>query len=160
MTDSQTSIDTDLLRSVPQTILVVDDDDRFVRRTSAHLEARGFATLTAADGRTALRMCRDIRPDLICSDLQMPELDGLQLGRALRELRAYDQVPIILCTAAPRDDERVVQFARLTDIQVVHKPITPEELGDVVEDRLDSSLELRGHRVRQSVAAALIDLKG
>ena len=130
----------------PRRVLVIaDDNDSFRTRLSAELRHLGFAILEARDGEEALAIMRDIRPDALITDLEMPGLDGLSVCRTLRELRAFDSMPLILCTAAPRDDDRVVATKILVGTTIVQKPVDGAELAAIVEDLLDvPMLALRG----------------
>jgi PAS domain S-box-containing protein len=80
-------------------VLVVDDDT--VQRRLAHLAlgAAGFAVITAPDGASALRLARADRPDVIVSDVLMPEMDGFQLCKAVRSDPGLAGVPIVLTSA-------------------------------------------------------------
>ena len=93
--------------------------------------------LCAADGVEALEIVRDIRPDAVVTDLEMPRLDGLSFCRSLRELRAFDAVPLVLCTHSQVDDDRCRQARILVGLTVVHKPIEMHEIVALVEDLLE-----------------------
>lgn len=81
------------VHSVPKRILVVDDEAHVRDQIRALLESHGYATAAAADGRGALREVERLRPDLVLTDLFMPDLDGIELITALRE-RA-PEIPIV-----------------------------------------------------------------
>ena len=66
-------------------ILVVDDEPRIVKQARDYLEHDGFRVLEAGDGKTALALARQARPDLIVLDLNLPGMDGLDVCRALRK---------------------------------------------------------------------------
>ncbi|MFN0279813.1 MAG: response regulator transcription factor [Pyrinomonadaceae bacterium] len=82
-------------------VLVVDDEPQITRALRQSLIAHRFDVRTAADGVSALDTFRDWHPDLVITDLQMPEMDGLKL---CHELRKVSQVPIIILSV--RGDER------------------------------------------------------
>ncbi|HWI62848.1 MAG TPA: response regulator [Symbiobacteriaceae bacterium] len=81
------------------TILVVDDDPDVRRIVRVILERRGFATAAAADGQEAYRMIMEQRPDLLILDLMMPNMDGFQLVRLLRQRRWTQRIPLLVLTA-------------------------------------------------------------
>ncbi len=140
--------------------LLVDDNDRFRDRIERELGSEGFDVLAAASGDAALEIVRDIRPDVVVSDLEMPGLDGLHFCRMLRELRAFDAVPLILCTHAEAYDDRVREARLLVGVTVVHKPIDGYELGAVLEDLLGVGAEtmaLRGVPAGPALAPAGLD---
>lgn len=80
-------------------ILVVDDDEAIRKVARAMLEARGFAVSEAEDGQGGLAACANgARPDAVLLDIDMPELDGLSVLRALRAQPAMASVPIVMFT--------------------------------------------------------------
>ncbi|MBN1136081.1 MAG: response regulator transcription factor [Anaerolineae bacterium] len=106
------------------TILVVDDEARIVKLVRDYLERAGFAVLSARDGETALVLARRERPDLIVLDLMLPEVDGLDVCRHLRQESA---VPIIMLTARVEEADRIVGLELGAD-DYVTKPFSPREL--------------------------------
>ena len=82
-------------------VLVVDDEPQITRTLRSSLSAHGYDVRTAADGVSALDTFHDWHPDLVITDLQMPEMDGLKF---CQELRIGSQVPIIVLSV--RGDER------------------------------------------------------
>ncbi|HOQ97717.1 MAG TPA: response regulator transcription factor [Anaerolineae bacterium] len=86
------------------TILVVDDEPHVVRLVQANLQASGYQVLTAGDGRTALAIVDEQRPDLVLLDLMMPGLDGYEVCRRIRE---HSDVPIIMLTARGAEVDKI-----------------------------------------------------
>lgn len=84
-----------------QKVLVVDDESQITRTLRHSLGAHGFDVRTAADGLAGLDTFNDWHPDLIITDLQMPEMDGLEF---CKEIRKLSQVPLIVLSV--RGDER------------------------------------------------------
>ena len=76
-----------------QRILIVDDERQITRVLSRGLSTKGYDVHVAADGEAALQTFSDWRPDLIVTDLSMPNMNGLEL---CRRLRAFSDVPIIV----------------------------------------------------------------
>ncbi len=105
-------------------ILVVDDEPAIVRQVRDYLEKGAFRTLGCGDGRMALAMARDSRPDLVVLDLNLPGLDGLDVCRTLR---AESDVPIIMLTARVDEADRLIGLELGADDYVV-KPFSPREL--------------------------------
>jgi len=66
-------------------ILVVDDEPTLLNTVRAYLEQEGYVVQVARDGRTALYAFRDFQPDLIVLDIMLPEMDGLELLRQIRQ---------------------------------------------------------------------------
>jgi two-component system KDP operon response regulator KdpE len=105
-------------------ILVVDDEPRMIRFIRLNLEHDGFEVVEAADGLAALRQVRDSLPDLVLLDVAMPELDGFETLRLLREIST---VPVIMLTARGEEDDRVRGLELGAD-DYVTKPFSPREL--------------------------------
>ena len=82
-----------------KTILVVEDEKDLRLNLQEMLEREGFNILTAANGVEALKLARTIEPDLILSDIRMPEMDGLELLKALQENSDTANIPFIFLTA-------------------------------------------------------------
>jgi DNA-binding response OmpR family regulator len=106
------------------TILVVDDEPRIVQLVRDYLEHGGFTVLVASDGAAALRTARTGRPDLVVLDLGLPELDGLDVARALRR---DSEVPIIMLTARTEESDKLVGLELGAD-DYLTKPFSPKEL--------------------------------
>jgi CheY-like chemotaxis protein len=86
-------------------LALVIDDSMLIRHTvSRFLETRGFKVETASDGIAALETLKTIRPDLILTDLQMPQLSGYQLIDALKADAATATIPILVLAARPLAD--------------------------------------------------------
>ncbi|MDP9159663.1 MAG: response regulator transcription factor [Acidobacteriota bacterium] len=86
----------------PANILVVDDESQITRVLKTALSSKGYATRTAADGYDALHVMEEWSPDLVVTDLSMPNMDGLGL---CRHLRKTSQVPIIVLSV--KGEERI-----------------------------------------------------
>ena len=99
-----------------KTVLVVDDEPKIVQIARDYLEYSGFAVLTASDGKQALATAREQRPDLIVLDIGLPEMDGLDVTRAIRrDSSPLGNVPIIMLTArgeGKRQTDRAWKWVR------------------------------------------------
>lgn len=145
-----------------ETILVVDDEPKIVRQARDYLERGGFRVIEAADGKTALVRARSERPDLIVLDLNLPQMDGLDVCRALRR---ESEVPIIMLTARVDETDRLIGLELGAD-DYITKPFSPRELvarvravlrrvqGGVHQPGLvrvgDLEIDLEGHRVTRA----------
>jgi two-component system alkaline phosphatase synthesis response regulator PhoP len=143
-------------------ILVVDDEPKIVKLARDYLERGGFRVATATDGKTALAVARGERPDLIVLDLNLPEMDGLDVCRALRR---ESDVPIIMLTARIEETDRLIGLELGAD-DYITKPFSPRELvarvravlrrvqGGVHQPGLirtgDLEIDLNGHRVTRA----------
>jgi DNA-binding response OmpR family regulator len=109
-----------------RTVLVVDDEPTITEVVSRYLERAGYAATTAADGLEAIRLAGESRPDLVVLDLMLPELDGLQVLRHLRDGEG-GRTPVILLTAKGEQDDKLAGLRSGADDYVV-KPFSPSEL--------------------------------
>ena len=109
-----------------RTVLVVDDEPTITEVVSRYLERAGYAAATAADGLEAIRLAEAEAPDLVVLDLMLPEVDGLQVLRRLREGERA-RTPVILLTAKGEQDDKLAGLRGGADDYVV-KPFSPREL--------------------------------
>jgi DNA-binding response OmpR family regulator len=105
-------------------ILVVDDEERMVRFIRLNLEHDGFQVIEAYRGVEAIQRMRDVLPDLILLDVMMPDLDGFEVLKMIREINS---VPVIMLTAKGEEDDRVRGLELGAD-DYVTKPFSPREL--------------------------------
>jgi two-component system KDP operon response regulator KdpE len=106
------------------TILVVDDEPQIRRVMRTALAAQGYSVSEAKSGEEALDSVRQLRPDLILLDVNMPGMDGLE---ACREIRASSDVPIVMLTVRNSERDKVNALDAGADDYVV-KPFGIEEL--------------------------------
>ncbi len=109
---------------MPQTILVVDDEPEIIKLVRAYLEGAGYRVVTAKNGREALLVTRHEKPDLIILDLTMPEMDGIEFTRRLRQEK---NTPIIMLTARVQETDRIIGLELGAD-DYVTKPFSPREI--------------------------------
>jgi len=107
-----------------KTIMVVDDKEQLRTLVKTYLSAEGFRVVTAADGREALFVARDEKPDLIILDLMMPEMNGYDFLTAHRRER---ETPVIMLTAKVEETDRVLGLELGAD-DYVTKPFSMREL--------------------------------
>ena len=107
------------------TVLIVDDDQRLLRMLQRTLVYEGLNVLTAANGQEALDQVLAARPDLIVLDWMMPEMNGIEVIRRLRQ--EQDQTLILMLTARDAIDNRVEGLQSGADDYLV-KPFAPAEL--------------------------------
>ena len=108
----------------PQKVLVVDDEPQITRVLRHSLTAHRYDVRTAADGLSALDTLRDWHPDLIITDLQMPEMDGIEL---CHEVRKVSTVPIIVLSVRGEEKTKVQALDAGAD-DYVTKPFGIDEL--------------------------------
>ena len=105
-------------------ILVVDDEERMVRFIRLNLEHDGFRVAEAYNGTQAIDQVRSSLPDLVLLDVMMPDIDGFEVLRVVREVSS---VPVIMLTAKGEEDDRVRGLELGAD-DYITKPFSPREL--------------------------------
>jgi CheY-like chemotaxis protein len=122
---------------VTHTVLVIEDNEQNLYLARFLLEKSGFVVHEARDGRAGIALASELRPTLILLDIQLPELDGYSVARALRSDPALRDTPIIAVTsyAMPADREKALA-AGATDY--IEKPIDPATFVARVRTSLSS----------------------
>lgn len=105
-------------------ILVVDDEERMLRFIRLNLEHDGFQVIEAIKGHEALDKMRTDMPDMILLDVMLPDLDGFEVLKMVREI---SNIPVIMLTAKGEEDDRVRGLELGAD-DYVTKPFSPREL--------------------------------
>lgn len=105
-------------------ILIADDEPQITRVLRTGLTTRGYEVRVAADGESALDTFNDWRPDLVVTDLAMPNMDGLEL---CRRLRLVSQVPVIVLSVKGEEKTKVEALDAGAD-DFITKPFSMEEL--------------------------------
>ncbi len=108
-----------------QHLLIVDDEDNLRSMLSAALQHHGFSVSTAENGREALDLIPNERPDLVLLDVMMPDLDGFEVCRRLRT--AGDRTPVLFLTARDATDDKV-RGLTLGGDDYLEKPFSLDEL--------------------------------
>jgi DNA-binding response OmpR family regulator len=116
-------------------ILVVDDEDDIRSLIREVLEERGFDIIEAVNGKEAMALIRDFRPELIILDLVMPEMEGIEVIRAVRRSGAKTRI-VAISGAASGAYLRPAGY--LGADMMVKKPFPPVFLADRVEELLRS----------------------
>jgi len=143
------------------TILVVDDEAQITRVLKTTLSAQGYGIRTAADGAQALLEMKNWPPDLLITDLRMPNMDGLEL---CRRVRAQSRIPIIVLSVKGEEANKIEALDAGAD-DYVTKPFSinellarvraalrrasvPEQAETSVIERGDFHIDIQGRRVR------------
>ena len=141
---------------MPKRLLVVDDEPKLLLAVAAVLRAEGFEVATARNGREALMQIARSVPDLVVSDILMPQMDGFALARHLRSADHTKLVPIVFLTAKGDTRDRVEGFRTGVDAYL-SKPFEPDELVAVIRsilDRVERTQAAIAHLVGNEAAAA------
>jgi pilus assembly protein CpaE len=146
---------------MPAKILVVDDNELNLRLASRVLEKEKYQVFTALNGFEALELSEQTPPDLAILDVMMPDMDGYELCRRMRENPKLAHIPILMLTALSSVDDRLQAFDVGAD-DFLSKPFVPAELLARVRVFL-RHLEARGEAKQQEHAAqkiAVFSLRG
>ena len=108
-------------------VLVVDDEPDIAELLQYNLAKEGYEVRTATDGKKAIEIAKEFLPNLILMDIMMPQMDGVETGRRLRELPEMNGTFIIFLTARSEEYSEVAAFDIGAD-DYITKPIKPRAL--------------------------------
>ncbi|MEE8410008.1 MAG: response regulator [Myxococcota bacterium] len=111
--------------------MIVDDDDAIRVLVSRVLERAGYRVKLACDGLEALKLIDATPPDLVISDINMPELDGFAMVEGLRNRAETEKMPVIFITAS-EDSSLFIRSANLKARSFLIKPFTNDKLVEKV----------------------------
>ena len=121
---------------MPKTILIVEDNELNMKLFNDLLQAHGYNTLQAKDGRVVIEMTRKNRPDLILMDIQLPEISGLEITKMLKADDDLRDIPVIAVTAfAMKGDEQKIRSGGCDGY--IAKPISVASFLQTVSRFLD-----------------------
>ena len=126
------------VRPMPFKILVVDDDLGTRLSIGDYLELSGYEVVTANDGQQGLVMVNKHHPDLIVTDIIMPQMNGYELVRQVRQQPNFRLLPVILLTARTQTQERILGYQSGCDLYLP-KPFELEELAAAINNLLERS---------------------
>lgn len=136
-------------------ILICDDEKDIVSALKIYLEAEGYRTFCAYNGREALAIIRAQEIHLVLMDIMMPEMDGIS---AMVKIRQFSNVPVILLTAKGEDADKVLGLNVGAD-DYITKPFSPVEVAARVRSQLRRYMRLGGGSMKpQSLRVGGIEL--
>jgi two-component system alkaline phosphatase synthesis response regulator PhoP len=107
-------------------ILLVDDEKDIVEFLEYNLNQEGFEVITAYDGNEALQKLPE-KPDMVILDIMMPNIDGFEVCKRIRENKAYSEIPVIFLTAKGAEADEI-KGLELGASDFIIKPISPKKL--------------------------------
>ena len=116
---------------------MADDSKTILELIVLTLQRGGIETVTADDGADALERIRELRPRLVILDAMMPNVDGYDVCRTLREDTNLEQPHVIMLTASARELDRTRAEEAGVD-EFMTKPFSPRQLRERVQELLDS----------------------
>lgn len=125
------------------TILVIEDNEKNAYLVTFILEKRGYQVVQARDGEAGIALARQVKPDLILLDIQLPLMDGYVVARELMRNSELRGVPIVAVTsyAMPGDRERILAAGCVSYIE---KPINPQTFVAEIEQYLPAGKRATG----------------
>ncbi len=117
-------------------IFIADDESGFVSTLKSRLEFEGFEVTTAPDGKSAMELIPDEEPDLILLDIMMPEMNGYQVCRELKEDPETSPIPVLMLTAKSQESDKFWGMEAGADSYIT-KPFEMDELIKEVKVLLD-----------------------
>ena len=144
-----------------KTLLIIEDDSNIRELLRLYLEQEGYVIESACDGAEGLRAFKRIHPDLVLLDVMMPNMDGWQV---CKEIREYSKVPIIMLTAKSDERDELQGFELGVD-EYISKPFSPKILVARVEAILrrtsqasaDEVIEAGGILINKAAHSVLVD---
>ena len=124
------------MSAVESVILNIDDDDSGRELLSRYLVKAGFKVIEASTGMAGIRLAAEARPELILLDIRLPDLDGFEVCRRLRETAATAHTPILQLSASYRDDAARVHSLEVGADAYLTKPVERERLLSTVSSLL------------------------
>jgi two-component system alkaline phosphatase synthesis response regulator PhoP len=116
-------------------ILVVDDDEMVLMALDELLKPEGYEVRTFSRGKEALKSLDQEEYDLLMLDVIMPEMDGIELCKQIREREDCREIPIVFLTAKSREEDKIQCLEAGANLSL-SKPISPDKLLEIISDSL------------------------
>jgi two-component system alkaline phosphatase synthesis response regulator PhoP len=120
-------IATHVTTPAPKKILIVEDEADIAQLVKLYLEKEGFRTMIASTGIEGLKLIKTDRPDMVILDLMLPEIDGLEICKKIRNALDTALLPILMLTAKAEESDTVVGLELGAD-DYITKPFSPKVL--------------------------------
>jgi len=145
---------TSALPPAPYRVLLVDDSEALTTYCAKVLEQAGMVVRAVNNPLNAMESLLEFTPDLILIDIYMPECNGMELAKVIRQLDAFVSIPIVFLSAESDLDKQLLAMGFGGD-DFLTKPIQPQHLVSSVSSRVRRSIELRSFMVRDSLTGLL-----
>ncbi|MBD2020000.1 response regulator transcription factor [Leptolyngbya sp. FACHB-36] len=127
---------------MPGQLLLVDDEPGLREAVQAYLEDSGFTVDVASNARDGLELAHQKLPDLVITDIMMPQVDGYQFLKQLRDDPQLKSLPVVFLTARGMTADRIQGYTAGVDAYL-SKPFDPDELVAIVSNLLEKQAALR-----------------
>ncbi len=138
------------------TILIVDDEEDILEFLEYNLRKEDFEVHVASSGRKAIDIAQKVNPDLIILDVMMPDLDGIETCKELRDLPGLQNTLIAFLTARNEDYSQIAGFDAGAD-DFINKPIKPRVLISRIKALLRRNVPLQQNQVFETESGLKID---
>jgi CheY-like chemotaxis protein len=125
----------DMVSKIKKHILIIDDEPTWLKISSHILQNCGYDVFTAGSGKEALKALKSFKPDLILSDVRMPDMNGFDLVDNLKHIPAASSTPIIFFSAIDDYDARKVART-LGAVDYLVKPFNKDDVSSVLSKHL------------------------
>lgn len=116
-------------------ILIVEDEESLLKLESILLTSRGYEVVGAVDGATALEQVVSTRPDLVILDIMLPEMDGFEVCRRIKQNSETAHIPVLMLTAKKSEPDRDRGMAAGASAYVT-KPFKSAKIIEIIQDLL------------------------
>ena len=121
-------------------ILFIDDDPQMLEMLEKSVQFFGHQAITAKSGADALRLAVEGAPDLIITDMMLPDIDGVELIKQLHQLEATASIPVVILSASPEVD--LEQLSELAGADTyLSKPVHLQSLQEVIDRYTTSNID-------------------
>lgn len=117
--------------------LIVDDDEDVLYTEKRILEKAGYEVITASGGKECIKILKDERPDFILMDIMMPEMNGWEVTKIIKEDEKTKDIPVIFVTIKGTDDDQTRSFIYSHGNGHIVKPINKTQLLETIKWVLD-----------------------
>ena len=125
------------------TVLVIDDEPDFVKHLSKLFKRNEkYEVIAAYDGMQGLEKAKEINPDIILLDILMPDLDGFEILKLLKESKKTLGIPVIMLTALTTQEARL-ESLKLYSEGFIEKPVSVEKIMQIIDGTLDRREEFK-----------------
>src|SRR5262245_19449965 len=138
-------------------VLVVEDEQDVAELIRYNLAKEGYDVRVSANGADALRQARESRPELILLDIMVPQLNGWEVCRRLKQDPETRAIPVIMVTGRAEEGDKVLGFEMGAD-DYVTKPFSPRELTARVRAVLRRGLAVSGRETRHHLKAGELEI--
>ena len=117
-------------------ILIVDDERDTLTVLEKRISMAGYSVIKADNGKDAVRLAKDERPDLVLLDIMMPDMGGAEVGRILKSDPDTKGIPIVFLTCLFTKEDEAREGRRISSNFFIAKPYNPEELLEEIKNQL------------------------